>query len=125
MKNKLVINIDKFRYEDSAQDLLSNLYINLYDGDILWLSGAVGCGKTTLLKVIAGIIPAFESGYLDGEVVFNGERVKGEVLENVAFCFQHSDNQLLFDTVYRQFFGEQREIKKYCYLSEVGWFNLQ
>jgi energy-coupling factor transport system ATP-binding protein len=120
MRNRLVININKFKYDDNAQNLLSNLYIDLYDGDILWLSGAVGCGKTTLLKIIAGIVPTFESGCLDGEVVFNGERIRGEVLGDVAFCFQHSDNQLLFDTVYRQFFGEEREIKKFLKEVDIG-----
>lgn len=117
MKNKLVININKFKYDENAQDLISNLHVDLSDGDILWLSGPVGCGKTTLLKIIGGIIPAIENGSLDGEVLLNEQTVKEKVLANVTFCFQHSDNQLLFDTVHRQFFGEKEEVEGF--LKEV------
>lgn len=36
---------------------LNDININLVDGDRLGLLGLNGCGKTTLLKVIAGILP--------------------------------------------------------------------
>lgn len=40
------------RYSDSSENTLSNLTFQLLQGDILFLSGENGCGKSTLIKAI-------------------------------------------------------------------------
>ena len=40
------------RYVDSSENTLSNLTFQLLQGDILFLSGENGCGKSTLIKAI-------------------------------------------------------------------------
>ena len=40
------------RYADSSENTLSNLSFQLMQGDILFLSGENGCGKSTLIKAI-------------------------------------------------------------------------
>ncbi len=53
--------------------LLKNISIELGQGKSLAVMGESGCGKTTLLKFIYGLLP-----YYDGqEVLWNGEPLKG------------------------------------------------
>jgi len=118
MGNKLEVNINNFKYDDHRYSILSDLEIQLKDGDILWLSGEVGCGKTTLLKIIGGIIPNFENGFLEGEISLNGELTGENTFSEVTFCFQHPDNQLLFDSVKRQFFEDEKDLEPF--LNDVG-----
>lgn len=107
MKNELRINIKNFKYENDGPSILTPFSVELENGNILWLSGEVGCGKTTLLKIIAGIIPNFERGFLDGSIMLNNKRIGEETFAETTFCFQHPDNQLLFDSVSRQFFEDE------------------
>lgn len=118
MGNRLEVNIKSFKYESDGENILTDLNLVLENGSILWVNGAVGCGKTTLLKIIGGIIPDFERGFLDGEIILNGEYLKEKTYSEITFCFQHSDNQMLFDSVKRQFFEDEKGL--YPFLKDVG-----
>jgi NitT/TauT family transport system ATP-binding protein len=61
---------------------LSNVSLDIAEGEFISLIGASGCGKTTLLRMISGLIPAST-----GEVVINGQRVDG-VPDRIGFVFQ-------------------------------------
>jgi len=117
MKNKLSINVKNFKYENDGISILTPFSVELESGNILWLSGDVGCGKTTLLKIIAGIIPNFESGILDGQIMLNNKIIGEKTFSDTTFCFQHPDNQLLFDSVKRQFFEDGKIL--YPFLKSV------
>ncbi len=62
------------RYEtrDGYVDALTNVNLSMKDGDFVVAIGASGCGKTTLLSVLAGFLPATE-----GDVLLNGHAVEG------------------------------------------------
>lgn len=61
---------------------LANVSLDIAEGEFISLIGASGCGKTTLLRMISGLIPASA-----GEVVINGQRVDG-VPDRIGFVFQ-------------------------------------
>lgn len=48
-----------FRYEKNSPDTLAGVHLDVYEGEIFSLVGANGTGKTTLLKVIAGIYDCY------------------------------------------------------------------
>lgn len=55
------IKVDNISVNRSGQQVLNDLSFELQDGHILSVMGKSGCGKTTLLRVIAGL-GAVESG---------------------------------------------------------------
>ena len=67
---------------DQAFTALTNVSLDIAEGEFISLIGASGCGKTTLLRMISGLIPAST-----GEVVINGQRVDG-VPDRIGFVFQ-------------------------------------
>ncbi len=94
-----------FYYSGSSKPSLENINFSLTEGSTLLLVGISGCGKTTLLRAIAGLIPKFYAGKYEGSVYLNGKSVNEmdmpEISQNVGYLFQNPDNQLFSYTVER------------------------
>ncbi|ELC8416020.1 ABC transporter ATP-binding protein [Clostridium perfringens] len=66
----------KFR----RKKVLDNITFNVKKGEITALLGLNGVGKSTLLKIIMGLVKQDQ-----GEVLFNGEKLNYKTYENIAF----------------------------------------
>ncbi len=94
-----------FYYSGSSKPSLKNVNFSLPEGATMLLVGVSGCGKTTLLRAIVGLIPKFYPGKLEGEVHLDGNNVNdmdmSEISQKVGYLFQNPDNQLFSYTVER------------------------
>ncbi len=87
-----MITIDRlnFSYPGQARESLRNLSLTIHDGESVCLMGANGCGKSTLAKLIAGLlIPS--SGSLS---VVTTEPEENHSLP-IGLLFQDPDNQMV------------------------------
>ena len=88
-------------YQRNGEKVLSNVDLKVYSGELVYLIGRVGSGKSSLLKTLYGELPLFEG---DGRVVgFDLRELKrrhiSELRRNMGIVFQ--DVQMLSDrTVY-------------------------
>ncbi|NAW68984.1 ATP-binding cassette domain-containing protein [Vibrio sp. V27_P1S3P104] len=87
MNSALLINNLSCQYED--QVILESLSLEVESGQIVCLLGASGCGKTTLLKAIAGLLP-LSSGemHLNGRLIDNGRHWVPPEQRNIGMIFQ-------------------------------------
>ena len=87
VKADALVAVDKVRKlypKGTGEDVLvlDSVSLSLGNDEIVSLLGRSGCGKTTLLRIIAGLMPAS-----DGEVRIGGHTVTGPVTD-VAMVFQ-------------------------------------
>ena len=71
-----VIHIKKasFNYENgTAGGGLKSISLHIKKGEVVLLCGESGCGKTTLTRLINGLIPHYFEGKLSGEVTICGK----------------------------------------------------
>lgn len=61
---------------------LNSVNLQVQDGQFISFVGPTGCGKTTLLKIVDGLVPASE-----GQVLLDGKPLRG-VSPDMAFVFQ-------------------------------------
>ena len=73
-----------FHYSGLDQAGLSDFNLSVTDGECILLCGASGCGKTTVTRLINGLIPHFFKGELTGDVYVNGLDIKQQELYNLA-----------------------------------------
>lgn len=86
-----------FSYDGGTQ-ALCEINLELGDGEFLVLLGANGCGKTTLLKHLNGLLkPSSGKVFLDGKELrlFKDE----EIFKRVGMVFQDPNDQLFGATV--------------------------
>ena len=103
-----------FSYPDSTHGCLKNINLTIPDGQCVLLCGRSGCGKTTLTRLINGLIPQFFSGELSGKILLDGENLADlpmyRIAEKVGSVFQNPRTQFFnVDTDSEIAFGMENE----------------
>ena len=87
-----------FSYNGSDKMVINNFSLDISKGERLAITGKSGCGKTTLLKLITGMVAP-----ISGNVTFSGVDLKnidiGAVHKRIGYVMQEN---LLFNTTIRE-----------------------
>ena len=73
-----------FQYKGSKDGSLNNINLNIEKGQTVLLCGASGSGKTSIIRLINGLIPHYYSGELEGDIRVAGHDVKKTELHELA-----------------------------------------
>ena len=86
-----------FRYPEGGEGGLHDVSLTIPDGQRVLLCGRSGCGKTTLTRLVNGLIPQFFPGELTGRVLLDGEDLAAlpmyRISEKVGSVFQNPRTQ--------------------------------
>lgn len=87
-----------FKYPKLNRMALNNISLKIYKGDFIGLVGHNGCGKTTLLYLLAGLYNPSK-----GKVYYKGRNLLEidfyEYAEKIGFIFQNPENMLFKNTI--------------------------
>ena len=73
-----------FRYRARSEPALHEVSLTLGRGELLLVAGSSGCGKTTLIRCINGLIPRSYKGELRGRLLLNGQDTSGMPLSRIS-----------------------------------------
>ena len=73
-----------FRYKNGDAGALNGLDLAVNEGECELLCGSSGCGKTTVTRLLNGLIPHYYEGELAGGVTVSGRSVSDTAIEDLA-----------------------------------------
>lgn len=105
-----------FTYQGQEHDGLRDIDLTIADGECVLLCGRSGCGKTTITRLVNGLIPQFYQGELQGRVLVDGQEISSlpmyQIAAKVGSVFQNPRTQFFnVDTDSEIAFGIENEAR--------------
>ncbi|MCL2804951.1 MAG: energy-coupling factor transporter ATPase [Treponema sp.] len=96
-----VIDIKGFSYFYNDGISIEDINLSFAENDFAAITGSNGCGKTTLLKNITGLLRP-----CGGDILIRGKSVKkmpvSDISKEAGYVMQNPDSQLFTDSVYNE-----------------------
>lgn len=73
-----------FRYRSRTEPSIHDLTFTVQAGEMLLIAGASGCGKTTLIRCINGLVPRSYKGEISGNILIQGKDISGLSLASIS-----------------------------------------
>ncbi len=101
MDSSTLLSVDslEFRYRSRSEPSISDISFDVHPGELLLIAGASGCGKTTLVRCINGLIPRSYKGEISGKIRINGKETSAlslsQISQKVGTVLQDPERQIL------------------------------
>jgi len=89
----------EFKYKN-GEIVLKNINLEIKEGEVISIIGKNGSGKSTIAKVIAGLLKATKGKVIIDELDAAKKENIFEIRKKVGIVFQNPENQIMFSNVY-------------------------
>ena len=106
------IEIKELSFSYDSKPFIDNLNLKINDGEMVGIMGNTGCGKSTFVRLIAGLIKS-DSGkiIIDGDDITNKKFNKKILRRKLGIVFQFPEMQLFEQTIEKDIFFGLKQYK--------------
>lgn len=106
------IEIKELSFSYDSKPFIDNLDLKINDGEMVGIIGNTGCGKSTFVRLIAGLIKS-DSGkiIIDGDDITNKKFNKKILRRKLGIVFQFPEMQLFEQTIEKDIFFGLKQYK--------------
>ena len=95
----LIVENLTFQYSRRSEPAIEKINFSIQPGQVMLIAGSSGCGKTTLMRCINGLIPHSYHGEMSGDIRLFGKSVIGlqlaDISQMVGTLLQDPERQIL------------------------------
>jgi energy-coupling factor transport system ATP-binding protein len=92
----------KYKKNKTKDYILKDINLTINNGEFISIIGNNGEGKSTLLKLLSGIILPTEGNILINDINTKSKKDFINLRKNISIVFQNPDNQIIFERVYEE-----------------------
>ncbi|MGN1319455.1 MAG: energy-coupling factor transporter ATPase [Lachnospirales bacterium] len=95
-----ILKTDNISYKyPFGKEAVKNTSLNIFQGELIAITGATGSGKSTLIKLLKGLIKQNK-----GEVYFKGKNIDNikDIKFKIGIVFQYPEDQIFESTVFNE-----------------------
>lgn len=106
------IEIKELSFSYDSKPFIDNLDLKIDDGEMVGIIGNTGCGKSTFVRLIAGLLKS-DSGkiIIDGDDITNKKFNKNILRRKLGIVFQFPEMQLFEQTIEKDIFFGLKQYK--------------
>ncbi len=87
-------------------EILKSIHLKLYPSEVTTIVGLSGCGKTTFISAINGVLSYHNQSQVNGDICLNQISIKDKSLldisKHIGTVYQDPDTQIVFSSVYAE-----------------------
>ena len=99
-----MIKIEKGSLAYESEQVLSDINLEVAEGEFVVVCGASGCGKSSLIRILNGLIPELYEGELEGDFIVNNKKLPTADFPNfvkeIGVVFQNPKTQFFMNEVF-------------------------
>lgn len=84
-----------YHYDSQEEPVLKNINVEIKEGDYIAIIGSNGCGKTTLMKHLNGLLSPVDGNVCVDEMNTRNPVALQEIRQKVGMVFQNPDHQIV------------------------------
>jgi energy-coupling factor transport system ATP-binding protein len=92
-----------YYYPEKDCPALAGINLSLEEGEFVFLTGQSGCGKSSLLRALGGLLPDYYGGKIGGEIRYRDCSLskwnKRQLAREIGIIFQDPEQQLVMTSV--------------------------
>ncbi len=93
-----------FTYGNKTVPTVCKLNFSINKGDFTLITGQSGCGKSTILKMLNGLIPHESGGIFSGDIYIDGKNTRdfsiADLSSMIGLVFQSPEDQIFSATIF-------------------------
>ena len=110
-----------FKYKNNESNILNGINFSVKDGEIVAIVGQNGSGKSTIGRLISGILKFKKGNIKIDDLDISKTKNYNLIKDKIGIVFQNPENQIIFNNIYDELSFSLKGLEKNEIEKKINW----